>query len=98
MTFKSNLTPLNGLELLDLQVIELLRKSGITTLEEFVGILESDPEGARELLDLNESELFELREQAISLLNPKVQAAFAAQKGKKFPLGALDPSLRCHKQ
>ena len=82
------------LDLLDEPTLEVLRRSWITTLEEFVGVIEADPEGIRELLNTSGTDFEELKNKALSLLDPKVRDAFERQKGRKYPLGALDPSLR----
>lgn len=97
MSFKSSLTPLAELDLPDPPILEILTEAGITTLEELVGVLESDPEGVGEFLQLCEAEVEDLKHDALSQLDPEVREAFEHQKGKKYPLGALDPDLRRQK-
>jgi|SRR3990172_12264027 len=91
---KSSLTPLDQVGLLTQPDMMRLQETGVTTLEEFVGVLESDPEGIRALLELTESDFGELRRAAVTRLRPEVRKAFDHQKGRRFPRGALDPRLR----
>jgi hypothetical protein len=92
MTFKTNLTPLSDLELLDQESLECLRRLNITTVEELVGQLEADPSGLARALRVSRPKLRRIRKRALATLPPAVRDALLVSPDGDFPLGALDPS------
>jgi hypothetical protein len=94
MGFKDNLIPLAATELLSLASRERLRQHHVTTVEELVGTIEADPQSVGEMLGFDGTEVDWLRTQATSLLDPETREALNAQRGKTYPLGALDPRTR----
>jgi hypothetical protein len=92
VNIKSALTPLAGSGLLDDASIERLRKLSITTVEELVGVLESDINAVADLLDKGEPELRLILDRAMGMLDERHRTEFKAQKGISYPLGAFPPS------
>jgi hypothetical protein len=94
VNIKSTLTPLADSGLLDDTSIKRLRRLSITTVEELVGVLESDLGAVADLLDKSEPELRRIRDKATSMLDERHRAEFEAQKGISYPLGAFPSSTR----
>jgi hypothetical protein len=94
MNIKSMLTPLADSGLLDDKSIECLQGFSITTVEELVGVLESDLGAMADLLDKSEPELRRIRDKAVSMLDERHRAEFEAQKGISYPLGVFPSSTR----
>jgi hypothetical protein len=93
MALKTNLTPLDDVDLLDGEREGALRNVNVTTVEELVGQLEADPLAVADLLHLSARELARLRRRALATLRPEVRAAFLAPHDD-YALGALDPNAR----
>jgi hypothetical protein len=93
MGLKSDLTPLESVDLLSSPSRARLRAQHVTTVEELLGLLEADPEGIRALLDLEPAQVSHLRDAAESLVNPDTLRAMSDQRGRTYPGGALRPEL-----
>ena len=91
MGLKSVLTPLEEKHLLPASKINTLKLFGITTVEELVGTLESDPESIASILRLDDEEIEELERKSNLLLNPQVAEEMERQRTIKYFLGARDP-------
>ena len=91
MGLKDNLTPLSGSELLDDVSVARLREWSITTVEELIGILDSDVSAVAALLDISTAELKEINRRALLLLDERHKAEFKAQEKISYPIGAFPP-------
>ena len=94
MSIKSKLTPLTDSGLLDDVSVKRLRQWSITTVEELVGVLESDMPAVADLLGKNESDLESIKSKALRFLDKRHREEFEAQKGASYPLGAFRPPTR----
>jgi hypothetical protein len=85
------LTSLDHLDSLSDDSRSRLREHHVNSVEELCGLMSADREGARELLDVDHSELAALESHASSLISPELREAMDAQRGKVYKGGALDP-------
>jgi hypothetical protein len=91
---KDKLTPLVDSGLLDDSSVKSLKRLSITTVEELVGVLESDMDAVGNLLGKSEPELEYIERKAMRLLDERYRAEFEAQKGVSYPTGASPPPAR----
>lgn len=91
MTFKGHLTPLGDVVLLDDEAQARLRGLNVTTVEELVGLLQSDPDAAGQLLQQDPLQLAQLLQRALDVLPEQVRLALQVEVERDFPFGALDP-------
>jgi hypothetical protein len=90
MALKRGLRPLAGSELLDEDSLAKLRTTSITTVEELVSAIGSDPGSVAHLLDLSSEEVDKLRERALGLLSPEMRKSLE-EPMPEFKLGAFPP-------
>ena len=91
MALKGMLTPISKLPGLDSDIITILRQHSITTIEELISFIESNPHGASLILKLGDQGLVDLKGIAYSLIPEQTRTAIEDQKSQIYKLGALPP-------
>jgi hypothetical protein len=91
MGAKSHLTALSDTGVVDDDARGRLEKLGVTTVEELVGHLESQPEGVKEVLEMSSPQLEELHTAAKAALPESTRQAMDDLPPDVHGYGALRP-------
>jgi hypothetical protein len=90
MALKRSLHPLDATSGIAPQHRERLHDASITTVEDFVGAADADPESMARVLHVALADVKRLRDAAFRRLNGQSSAAMS-RRVPSFPLGALPP-------
>ena len=91
MRMKSDMTPLSDTDLLSSGSRSDLARYSITTVEELVGAITSDPDAVQHLLSMDDKSFQGLHERAEELLDEET-ATRMSQRPKRRATGALPPA------
>jgi hypothetical protein len=91
MDVKRHLTGLSDAGLLDDERRARLKELGVTTVEELVGVLDSEPERLRELLELDDEQVEGLKRDAGEALPASSREALQKMPPGEYRYGAVKP-------